>query len=140
MIFLDSGPIIAYFNAGDRFHAAAAKGFERLGRSEERVVTSSLCVAEAVGVLARDTGDYGRAAKAGMDVLQWEMDVVRPTLADEKRALKLMETYASREVSYVDCLSFAIMDARGMRVAFTFDEAHFVKLRKIKRWVAIPRG
>jgi predicted nucleic acid-binding protein len=58
---------------------------------------------------------------------------------DERRALKLMESYARRKVGYVDCVSFVVMEARAMRVAFTFDRAHFVKLRKLETFIPIPR-
>lgn len=138
MIFLDSAAIVAYLNEDDAFHAAALEGFSKLGRSQERVFTTSLCVVEAVTVLAR-AGDYGRAARAGREILEWDLEIVRPTLAEERRALALMETYAEKKVGFVDCVSFVVMEARESRTAFTFDAERFVKLRKLKTWIPIPR-
>jgi uncharacterized protein len=140
VVFLDAGPLVAYFHESDVFHRAALAGFAALERSEGGVFSTSLCVAEAVTVLARATGDHLAAAHAGRKILEWQMEIARPTLAEERRALALMETYAEKRVSYVDCVSFVLMDARGTRTAFTFDEDHFVKVRKLKTWVPIPRA
>ncbi len=139
MIFLDSSAIIAHFNEADVFSEAAKAGFEKLERSDEPVLTTSACVTEALARLARWTGDYRMAARSGMEILEWPIEIVRPGPVEERRALVLMESYAEREVSFVDCVSFVVMDARGCRTAFTFDEEHFVKLRKLKPWVPIPR-
>ena len=118
---------------------AAVEGFARLEKSESPVFTTSHCVVEVVSVFASTTKDFGRAARAGREILDWEIEIVRPSPTEERRALALMETYADSRVSYVDCLSFVAMDARGARTAFTFDAEHFVKLRKLKPWVPIPR-
>jgi predicted nucleic acid-binding protein len=139
MVFVDTGAIVAYFDADDPFHAAACEGFARLERLEEGAFSSNLCVAEAVIVLARGLDDFGRAARAGLDIVGWDMELVRPTPAEERRALLLMESYAEKRVGLVDCVSFAVMDSRGARKAFTFDHEHFVKLRKLTPWVPIPK-
>ena len=48
--------------------------------------------------------------------------VVRPTLDHDQAALADLERFADHPaLSYVDCTSFAIMRAQGIRVAFTFD-------------------
>lgn len=138
MIFVDSGALVGYLHAEDPFHPAAAKGFAKLAASSERAFTTPLCMAETLAVLARETGDFGGVARAGMEILTWELEIVRPSAREERRALMLMESYAAHEVGYVDCLSFAVMDARGSTTAFTFDEEHFVKVRKLAPWVPIP--
>lgn len=138
MIFLDTGALIAFFDEADPFRASALEGFDKLERSSERAFTTPLIVAETLAALAQDTGDFRRTAHIGLNLLEWEVEIVRPTPVDERRALVLMESYAEKRVGYVDCLSFVVMDARGSRTAFTFDETHFVKVRKLKPWVPIP--
>src|SRR5687768_12598816 len=141
MIFLDTGPMIAYLNEGDRFYKAAEAGFEKLALSNETAFTTPLCIAEVVARIAVEAGDYLMAAHIGMTLLDWPIEIGRPTLAEEGRALVLMESYAQarRRVGYVDCVSFVMMDARGSRTACTFDAEHFVELRELKPWVPIPK-
>ena len=139
MIFVDSGAIIARLYARDPFHEEAVAGFEKLERSDEGAFTTPLCIAESLGVLARATNDFRRTAHRGLDIMGWTLEVVRPTAVEERHALLLMESYADEQVGYVDCVSFVVMDARGSRTAFTFDAEHFVRIRKLRPWVPIPK-
>ena len=139
MIFLDAGPLIALFYETDPFNEAAVEGFEKLERSERPVFTTTHCITEAIAVLSiLPKSNFRLAAQAGLEILEWPLEVVRASIEEERRALRLMESYAGHEASFVDCLSFILMDARGTRTAFTFDESHFVTLRKLKPWVPIP--
>lgn len=136
MIFVDSGAIIACLDVLDPFHDAAVEGFARLDDSNEAAFTTSACLVEVVNATAREH-DYLSAARSGLELLTWEMEIVRPTAVEERRALVLMETYAGKKVGLVDCISFVVMDARQSRTAFTFDHEHFVKVRKLSTWVPI---
>ena len=141
MIFLDAGPMIALFYRDDPFHEAARAGFERLEKADRSVFTTTHCVTEAIAVLsALPPSNFLRAARAGLEILQWPIEVVRASTEEERRALRLMESYAELGASFVDCLSFVLMDARGTQMAFTFDRDHFVTLRKLKAWVPIPKA
>jgi predicted nucleic acid-binding protein len=136
---MDSGAMIARFYPDDPFHAAAVEGLARLDRADEVVVTSILCVAETTAVLSQRAG-HGPASRAALELFDWEMQIVQPSSVEAKRAARLMESYADKGASFVDCVSFVLMDARKINTAFTFDEEHFVKLRKLKPWVPIPRS
>ena len=138
MIFLDSGAMIALYHEADPFREAAIDGFARLEQSDETVATTPLCIAETLSVLGQMT-DHASTARIALEILDWDMEVIRTTLAEEKRAARLMESYSAKRVGYVDCISFVVMDARATRTAFTFDAEHFVKVRKLKTWVPIPR-
>jgi predicted nucleic acid-binding protein len=52
------------------------------------------------------------------------IDVLPSTRDDEVEAIRWMRKYADKEISFTDCVSFAIMRRTGIRLVFTFDR-HF---------------
>lgn len=52
------------------------------------------------------------------------LTVIRPTEAEETRALLLFRDLGPQGAGFVDCISFAVMHANRMDTAFTFD-SHF---------------
>jgi predicted nucleic acid-binding protein len=52
--------------------------------------------------------------------------VIRARAADEARAKEIIRQYRDKDFSYVDALSFAIMERSGISDAFTFDR-HFAQ-------------
>ena len=52
------------------------------------------------------------------------LTLLRPTHDEELRALDLFEKYADQQVSFTDCVSYALMHKRRIDRAFSFDR-HF---------------
>jgi predicted nucleic acid-binding protein len=52
------------------------------------------------------------------------LPVVRVLPAEEQRAREILLRYADKDFSLCDALSFAVMERRGVRTAFSFDR-HF---------------
>ena len=68
-----------------------------------------------------DTKADGRVA----DVYESpKIEVVQSTRADELDAILWMRKYADQDISFTDCVSFALMRRHRIRAAFTFDR-HF---------------
>ena len=138
MIFIDAGAFVGFYVPSDPFHAAALRGWERIARTGQAVFTSSLCVAEAVTVLGRASRDFAWAADVGEKILALDaLEIHAPTRADLARATARMRATAARRIGLVDCLSFVLMEARRVDVAFTFDREHFVKAAKFRAWEPI---
>ena len=125
MIFVDTGALLARHLPSDQHHEAATAIWQQLASSSERLATTNLVIAEYLTLLARRTtpafaAERGKALY-GSDALA----VLRPTEAEETQAILLMEKLGPSGVGFVDCVSFAIMQANSIRTAFTFDH-HFV--------------
>jgi predicted nucleic acid-binding protein len=123
MIFVDTGPFVAKYDASDSRHADAANGFAQVASEGHRWVTSSFVLCETLNLLQRFAG--GRfAAHTGGLLLASSVAIVEPESSDRKAALALLEKFADQRVGYCDCVSFVIMRRLRLRDAFAFDR-HF---------------
>jgi predicted nucleic acid-binding protein len=124
LIFIDTGAFVARHLSGDQHHDASQSGWTRLTQTRNRCYTSNLVIAETITLLARRAG-YSFAAARGRNILGSEtLRILRPGESEEKQALDLMEKFADQEVSFTDCVSFALMRREKISKAFSFD-AHF---------------
>jgi uncharacterized protein len=99
VIFVDSGAFVAWYS-------------------------SDLVLSESLTLIGRKVG-YRFAAARGRGLLATELvEFLRPTSQDEREALVYFEKFADQRVSFTDCVSFALMKARGVDHVFTFDR-HF---------------
>jgi predicted nucleic acid-binding protein len=137
VVFVDAGALIARYNDTDDFHQAASRGWDRLERAAGGIVTTDLCVAEAVTVLARQIGDYEWAAQVADEIRSYDMEMIAPSRDDLTWAARKMRVHAKKRLGFVDAISFAIMDRRRFHVAFTFDE-RFKKIGRFGLWEPIP--
>lgn len=124
MIFIDTGAFLARFIERDQFHKRAVAAWRRLEKRRDRCFTSNFVLDETFTLLARRT-TYAFAAERARALLSSRLLVVlRPTADDELAAVELFEKLADQEVSFTDCVSFALMREAGIRRAFSFDR-HF---------------
>lgn len=121
MIFVDTGPLVALHFERDQYHDAARRGFETLPRPW---MISNHVGDETATLLGRLAG-YGLAADRMHDLYSSpSFDIVSSSRADELEAIRWMRKLADQQVSFTDCISFALMRRLGVRVAFSFDH-HF---------------
>lgn len=124
MIFVDTGAFLARFIERDQFHKRAVAAWRRIEKRRDRCFTSNFVLDETFTLLGRRT-TYPFAAERARALLSSRLLVVlRPTYEDELAAVDLFEKLADQEVSFTDCVSFALMRQAGIRRAFSFDR-HF---------------
>jgi hypothetical protein len=124
MVFIDTGAFLARYVARDQHHEKAKAYWRELGTLGASGFTSNLVLAEFFTLLARRT-DYEFAARRARAVYASEhLTILRPAEEDEHQALSYFEKYADQEVSFTDCVSFALMRRRKIKRVFGFD-AHF---------------
>ena len=124
MIFVDTSAFIARYLAGDQFHNAASDYWKILASSSIACVTSDFVVDEVVTLLSRRTTAHFVAERARQIYASRVLQILRPDEADETSAVAILEQFADREISFTDCVSFALMKRHGITEAFTSD-AHF---------------
>jgi predicted nucleic acid-binding protein len=123
-LFVDAGGWIALANSDDQYHAIAASGYPDFLRRYRRLLTTTLVVAESYVALRLGLGH--RAAVRFLDILEASPRIHRVPvgLALEQSAERILRQYSEQRFSYIDAVSFAVMQARGLTVAFAFDQ-HF---------------
>jgi predicted nucleic acid-binding protein len=140
LIFLDTGFLFALFDEDDKDHARVREVAERF-RGEllpDFVLTTNHVIAETI-TLVRSKGHpdpgvrHDRAVKIGQRLWAGHLaSVHHATLEEEQVAFAYFAKHRDKEYSFVDCLSFVIMEKLGIREAFAVDSDF------THRFVALP--
>ena len=125
MIFVDTGAFLARHLARDEQHGSARRAWGELASTGWRVYTSNFVLDEAFTLLARWTSYEFAAARAEAILASSSLEILRPDASDELAALELFRKFGDQQVSFTDCVSFALMKRSGIARAFAFDR-HFV--------------
>jgi predicted nucleic acid-binding protein len=119
-VLWDSSAILALLDRDDADHQRAVTAARRIA-SEARpsfitnyieVETHSLLLSKLGRSLAREW------------LLTGSLPVLRASVSEEERAKEILARYADKDWSLCDAISFAVMETRGVRSAFSFD-GHF---------------
>src|SRR5947209_2353635 len=122
MIFVDTGAFVARYHAQDQFHGASLTSWDKLRKSGAKLYTSNFVLDETITLLGRRAG-YGFAAgKARLIYASPSLTVLRPEAKDELRAVELFTKYADQEMSFTDCVSFALMSGHKIKQVFGYDD------------------
>jgi predicted nucleic acid-binding protein len=124
VIFIDTGAFLARYLPRDDHHREATRSWKRLARQAWKCYTSNFVLDETFTLLARRSSYSFAAARARNLYASKALQILRPTADDEHEALLLFEKYADQEVSFTDCISFALMKRQRLHRAFAFDR-HF---------------
>jgi predicted nucleic acid-binding protein len=124
IVFADTSALFALLVHDDYMHVRARANFERFLQDDSQLLTSSYVLLETLTLLQR---------RVSLEAV-WDFNLkLRPILdviwVDEgwhNRALQRLHSERNRTVSLTDCLSFEIMEAREITMAFTFDR-HFTE-------------
>ena len=123
-VFVDTSAFYAVLDADDEVHVRASAGWRALIEGGRPLVTSSyVCVETSALVQARLGMDAVRALFG--DVLAM-VTVVTIDEALHTNAVATLLGANRRDLSLVDCTSFAVMRQRGIASAFAFDR-HFAE-------------
>ena len=116
---MDTSALLAVLNSGDENHARASRSFRSLLEADEPLVTTSYVLVETVALLQH---------RFGLGAVRGFQDAVAPVLTVEWVDAELhaegtaaLLTANRRELSLVDCVSFACMRRQGLTRAFHFD-------------------
>ena len=124
MIFIDTGAFLARHVSHDQFHAKARRAWKDLEKAKSPLFTSNFVLDETFTLLARRTSYAFAADRAEAAYSSRVLTVLRPGPDDELEALALFRKLGDQEVSFTDCVSFALMRRHPLPGAFPFDR-HF---------------
>lgn len=135
MIFLDTGAFLGKFIERDQYHLPAAKCWKEIEKSYPLLYTSNFVIDETLTLLSRRVG-YSFASKvAHLLYKSSQLTILRPSQEDELEAIKSFEKLADQEVSFTDCISYALMRRNNLTHVFTFDR-HF----KLWKFIILPEN
>ena len=122
MIFVDTSVFIALLNPNDINHKKAKEKWKEAVESGEFFLCTNYILLEASSLIQR---------RFGIKALRSFQEFIVPILNIEwinedfhNKALSSLFTANRRGLSLVDCTSFEIMRAKGIKKVFTFDK-HF---------------
>jgi uncharacterized protein len=119
-VLWDSSAVLALLDADDADHRAASRIARQIAAEKRPSLVTNYIEVEAHALLLRKLG----RALAREWLLSGGLPVIRVSPLEEQRGRELLETHADKDWSLCDSLSFAVMAARGIGTAFSFDR-HF---------------
>ena len=134
MILLDTGPIVAFFDASDHYHHAC---IELLKTVNEPLVTTWPVLTEAFYLL-------GFSWKAQDNlwefILRGGVDVLSLNDSQQARCRQLMEKYSDLPMDLADGTLVVLAESQKIKKVFTLDHKDFkiYKPKQIKYFTLLP--
>lgn len=119
-VLWDSSAILALLDAADADHGRAVVVTDRIVAERRPSFVTNYIEVEAHALLLRKLG----RVIARQWLLSGGLPVLRVLPQEEERAKAILAAHADKDWSLCDAISFAVLDSRGARTAFTFDR-HF---------------
>ena len=119
-VLWDSSAILALLDADDADHGRAVAAANHIVAERRPSFVTNYIEAEAHALLLRKLG----RTIARQWLLTGGLPVVRALPQEEERAKAILATHVDKDWSLCDAISFAVLESRGARAAFTFDR-HF---------------
>jgi predicted nucleic acid-binding protein len=124
-LFVDTGAWLAVIDPKDQYHQPASTFYRQVLQAHRYLITTNLVVAETYVNLRRS---LSHAAAIGfLDTIKQSSRIEcvwsSPDLEDQAR--QILRKYDDQDFSYVDAVSFALMQEMEITEAFAFDR-HFV--------------
>ncbi len=122
MIFLDTGFLFALISKRDVHHARVVEVFRTFKglRLADHLLTTNHVVAETI-TLTRGIG-HAEAARLGEQLYGEKLARIHwATPEDERAAFDYFKRHQDQTYSFVDCLSFVVMEKLGIREALAVD-------------------
>ena len=121
MILVDTSALMALVDKKDQFHLRASGTLEHLLAAGELLCLHNYLIVEAVALITRKVGAAAaRELLVGLD----KFKVVWVSEQLHRAGLNLWFKNGSRQLSFVDSISFVVMLKEKIDTAFTFDK-HF---------------
>lgn len=123
VVFVDTNVYVATADLADSLHQKALALSRELAFPRFKTVTSSNIVSESLTVISQKV-NKAAAVKFLEDLEGSTTEIIFVDEEIYSQALELFPKIKSKNVSFVDATSFAVMKNRGIKAAFTFDR-HF---------------
>jgi predicted nucleic acid-binding protein len=120
--FLDTGFLFALISKKDAHHARVVEVFRTFRdlRLTDRLLTTNHVIAETI-TLARKIG-HDEAVRVGDQLYSEKLARIHWASPDDERAaFQYFKRHRDQEYSFVDCLSFVVMEKLGIREALAVD-------------------
>jgi len=124
ILLVDTSALIAVLDADDEFHTLATTYWTEANCADTIWTTSNYVVLETFAVIQRRLGMQAVAVFLN-DVLP-VINIEWLDVAIHDAGVTALTTAQRRDLSLVDCTSFALMRHLGIRQVFTFDR-HFAE-------------
>jgi predicted nucleic acid-binding protein len=123
LVFLDTGAIYSLADPNDRDHAAVSEAYNSNGRT---FVLHELILFEAFSLLTKRL--YKEAALRTVGAFRLSSRVEKIPLTPDllEAAWQRCRRFADKEWDWIDCVSFELMERRGIRDALSLDR-HFAQ-------------
>ena len=125
-VLWDSSAILALLDADDADHERAVAVAQQIAAEKRPAFITNYIETEAHALLLRKLG----RTLAREWLLTGGLTVVRALPAEEQRAKQILARHTDRDWTLCDAISFAVLDARHIKRAFTFDH-HFRQYGRI---------
>ena len=126
-VLWDSSAILALLDADDADHTRAVAVARQIAADARPSFITNYVEVEAHALLVRKLG----RVIARQWLLTGGLPVVRVLPADEQRAKEILTRHSDKDWTLCDAISFAVLDARHVASAFTFDR-HFRQYGRIQ--------
>jgi len=126
-VFLDTAYALALSSSSDQFHPQAVSLAEQMEASGTRLVTTQAILLEIGNALSKPR--YRQAAVQILDALEADpaVDIVPLSESLYARAKQVYRERPDKAWGLTDCVSFLVMQDRGLTDALTTDE-HFQQM------------
>lgn len=120
--FLDAAYAIALSAPGDQLHAKAEELAELMERDGTKILTTRAVLLEIGNALGKQR--YRADAVALLEALEEDPNVEIVPLTEDlfARAFQLYRSRLDKEWGLIDCVSFTVMQERGIMAALTTDD------------------
>jgi uncharacterized protein len=123
-VFVDTSAWVAVANRSEHLHPEAVALYKHLLEADFQLVTSSLVLAETHILLRRKIGHPEAMMFLRIVNQSRQIQTIFPGLEVEKTAKDWLGKYHDQDFSLTDAVSFTLMQAEGLDVAFSYDR-HF---------------
>lgn len=123
-LYIDTSACYALMDRSDRFHHTAAKSWKDFLKKDAQLFTSNYIVLETLALLQHRLGF--KAADIWYRDILGVIGVIWIDRDIHELAYELWLSLGRRRLSFVDCVSFAVMRQNRIEAVFGFD-VHFVE-------------
>lgn len=123
MIFVDADALVALASSSDSNHERAVLIARSLKQRNEALITSSFVFGEVVTVLSQKEGRKMALAFID-DFLTSDIALIEVDIRLREKGIVVFKKQTSKNVSFTDCMSMAIMQGENIKEIFSFDRIY----------------